>query len=168
MRGDAGINQCPPGGNEAARALAALAGVDYAPVDPRFGATKPFAIARIDESACIGCALCIAACPVDAIVGAAKRMHTIIAPACTGCELCIPPCPVDCIEMKVMSVARTADERRSAAAQARSRFERRTARLARDDKQKRAHAKTEERAIDPEIVREAIARAKKRLAERSR
>ncbi len=100
-RGEAGINQCPPGGDETARALAALLMREPQPVDPKFGImpAQP-AVAWIDEPACIGCAKCIQACPVDAIVGAAKFMHTVIASECTGCELCIPPCPVDCIEMR--------------------------------------------------------------------
>ena len=98
-RGEARTNQCPPGGDEGARRLASIAGVAYEPVDERFGITKPPALAIIDEAACIGCTLCIVACPVDAIVGATKRMHTVIAAACTGCELCLPPCPVDCIRM---------------------------------------------------------------------
>lgn len=97
--GCAAINQCPPGGDDGARELAALLGVPGKPVDARFGAIKPQAVALIDESLCIGCTLCIKACPVDCIVGAPKRMHTVIAESCTGCELCVPVCPVDCIAM---------------------------------------------------------------------
>jgi electron transport complex protein RnfB len=99
--GDADINQCPPGGNATAAALAQLLGREPRPVDPRFGSvpTQP-TVAWIDEAACIGCVKCIQACPVDAIVGASKFMHTVIAAQCTGCELCIPPCPVDCITMR--------------------------------------------------------------------
>ena len=98
-KGDANINKCPPGGEEGIRKLADLLGVEYVP----FGegaAPKAKAVALIDEQTCIGCTLCLQACPVDAIVGAAKQMHTIIASECTGCELCVAPCPVDCISMQ--------------------------------------------------------------------
>lgn len=100
-RGEAGINQCPPGGDTTARALATLLQREALPVDPKFGImpAQP-TVAWIDEPACIGCTKCIQACPVDAIIGASKYMHTVIASECTGCELCIPPCPVDCIEMR--------------------------------------------------------------------
>jgi electron transport complex protein RnfB len=99
--GSADINQCPPGGNATAAALAKLLGRPAKDVDPRFGVmpATPM-VAWIDEPACIGCTKCIQACPVDAIVGASRFMHTVIAAQCTGCELCIPPCPVDCIEMR--------------------------------------------------------------------
>lgn len=97
-KGEADINQCPPGGEEGIQKLADLLGVEFKP----FGegaAPKAKAVALIDEQTCIGCTLCIQACPVDAIVGAAKQMHSIIAQECTGCELCLAPCPVDCITM---------------------------------------------------------------------
>jgi electron transport complex protein RnfB len=97
--GEARINQCPPGGEAAIRALADLLGVEPLPLNPANGEEKPPRVAVIDEAACIGCTLCIQACPVDAIIGASKLMHTVIADACTGCDLCLPPCPVDCIEM---------------------------------------------------------------------
>lgn len=104
--GAADINHCPPGGNETARVLAELLSRPYKPVDPKFGVTpaQPL-VAWIDEPACIGCTKCIQACPVDAIVGASKFMHTVIAEQCTGCELCIPPCPIDCIELRPASNA---------------------------------------------------------------
>jgi len=95
-RGEADINLCPPGGKEGVRRLADLLGREAKPLDAE---EKPKRIARIDENLCIGCTLCIQACPVDAIVGAAKQMHTVIIRQCTGCELCLPPCPVECIAM---------------------------------------------------------------------
>ncbi len=98
-KGEADINQCPPGGDAGVHALADLLGVEYKPLNAEHGAPKPKSVAFIDEQTCIGCTLCIQACPVDAILGAAKHMHTIIASECTGCELCVAPCPVDCISM---------------------------------------------------------------------
>jgi electron transport complex protein RnfB len=98
-RGEAEINRCPPGGETTIIALADLLGRDVVALDSARGEPKPKAVAVIDEQACIGCTLCIQACPVDAILGAAKAMHTVIADECTGCELCLAPCPVDCIRM---------------------------------------------------------------------
>lgn len=98
-KGEADINQCPPGGEAGIAALADLLGVDPKPLNPEHGETKEKTVAIIDEPLCIGCTLCIQACPVDAILGAAKQMHTIIEKECTGCELCVAPCPVDCIKM---------------------------------------------------------------------
>jgi electron transport complex protein RnfB len=97
--GEAEINQCPPGGEAGVRALAELLGRDYIPLNPEFGEEASPRVARIDEEVCIGCTLCIEACPVDAIMGASKLMHTVIRSECTGCDLCLPPCPVDCIDM---------------------------------------------------------------------
>ena len=97
--GEAQINQCPPGGEAGIRALADLLGVEPMPLNPDNGEEQPRTIAVIDETTCIGCTLCIQACPVDAIVGASKQMHTVIEDECTGCDLCLPPCPVDCIAM---------------------------------------------------------------------
>lgn len=97
--GEADINQCPPGGDVTIRGLASLLGKIGKPLNPKFGIHKPKQIAVIDEAVCIGCVMCIKACPTDAIVGSAKLMHTVISRDCTGCELCIEPCPVDCIEM---------------------------------------------------------------------
>ncbi|MBI3526521.1 MAG: electron transport complex subunit RsxB [Betaproteobacteria bacterium] len=97
--GDADINQCPPGGAAGIRKLARLLGRPEKPLNPSNGSETARAAALIDESRCIGCMLCIEACPVDAIVGTAKRMHTVLTESCTGCELCLPPCPVDCIDM---------------------------------------------------------------------
>jgi len=97
--GEAAINRCPPGGAPGIRKLAALLGRTELPLDPACGAHQPLRLAVIDEAHCIGCTLCIQACPVDAIVGANKRMHAVLADRCTGCDLCTAPCPVDCIAM---------------------------------------------------------------------
>ncbi len=98
--GEAEINRCPPGGETTIVALADLLGREPIPLDGEVGEEKPPMIAVIDEQTCIGCTLCIQACPVDAILGAAKHMHTVIESECTGCELCLEPCPVDCITME--------------------------------------------------------------------
>ena len=103
--GNAGIDQCPPGGAATAASLAALLGLPARPVNPAFGAEAPARVAVIDETLCIGCAKCLPACPVDAIVGARKHLHTVIARECSGCELCLPPCPVDCITLVEISAA---------------------------------------------------------------
>ncbi len=95
----ANINRCPPGGEAGITALSQLLNVPALPLDPECGILKPNQVALIDETVCIGCAKCLPACPVDAILGASKYMHTVIAPLCTGCGLCIPPCPVDCITL---------------------------------------------------------------------
>ena len=97
--GEADINLCPPGGQEGVAKLADLLGREVKPLDAE---EKPKQVAIIDEQTCIGCTLCIQACPVDAIVGAAKQMHTIVGSLCTGCELCLKPCPVECISMKII------------------------------------------------------------------
>ncbi|QEP43288.1 electron transport complex subunit RsxB [Ectothiorhodospiraceae bacterium BW-2] len=101
--GEADINRCPPGGETTIIALSDLLGVDPKPLDPEAGEAKERRVAFIDEQICIGCTLCIKACPVDAIVGTSKQMHTVIADECTGCELCLPPCPVECIDMVPVS-----------------------------------------------------------------
>ena len=101
--GLAEINQCPPGGAEGVARLAAVTGRPSVPLDPAHGVEGPRRIAVVDEAWCIGCTLCIDACPVDAIVGAPKRMHGVWADGCTGCELCLPPCPMDCIHMQPLS-----------------------------------------------------------------
>jgi len=99
------INQCPPGGRATIEALAELLDRPVLELNPVNGVQAPPRIAFIDESRCIGCARCLAPCPVDAIVGAPKYMHTVLADRCTGCELCLPPCPVDCIEMRAAESA---------------------------------------------------------------
>jgi electron transport complex protein RnfB len=100
VSGAADINQCPPGGDVTIRALAARLGRDYRPLNPVNGVESTPRVALIDEARCIGCAKCLPACPVDAIVGAQRYMHTVLSAQCNGCELCLPPCPVDCIEMR--------------------------------------------------------------------
>jgi electron transport complex protein RnfB len=101
--GEAQINQCPPGGAEGVQRLAAITGHAALPLNPENGPEGPRMLAVIDEAWCIGCTLCIKACPTDAILGANKLMHTVITPHCTGCELCIPVCPVDCIQLELAS-----------------------------------------------------------------
>jgi len=124
-QGAADINQSPPGGDDAVVKLAALLGRAPKPLNPANGAYRAPQVAVIDEEICIGCTKCIQACPVDAIVGASKYMHTVIASWCTGCELCIPPCPVDCIALE--PVAALPDANLS-----RERHDARAARLVRD------------------------------------
>jgi len=106
-RGEAASNRCPPGGAEGIARLSAVLGVTPQPLDPERGVEQPRAVARIDESLCIGCTLCIQACPVDAIAGAPKQMHTVLPDWCTGCDLCVAPCPVDCIDMIPITGDRT-------------------------------------------------------------
>lgn len=132
--GSAAYNQCPPGGAEGVARIAALLGQPVIPLNPANGAERERPVAVIDESACIGCTLCIQACPVDAIVGAAKQMHTVVPSLCTGCDLCVPPCPVDCISMRPVTPGRTGwDAWSDADAQAaRARHDARAQRLHRD------------------------------------
>ncbi len=104
---EAAINQCPPGGAEGVARLAVITGSPALPLNPDNGTEGPMTVAVIDEAWCIGCTLCIKACPVDAIIGSNKLMHTVIESACTGCDLCLPVCPVDCITMENLSGART-------------------------------------------------------------
>jgi len=121
------INRCPPGGAAGIAALAALLERPVLPLDTSCGQHVPLQVAVIDEQYCIGCTLCIQACPVDAILGASKVMHTVIEADCTGCDLCVAPCPVDCIEMVDVEPARAWT--RSDADAARARFERRQVRI---------------------------------------
>jgi len=160
VRAEANINQCPPGGETGIRDLAELLGREPIPLNPENGVEKPRTLVNIDEQRCIGCALCIQACPVDAIVGAAKFMHTVIASHCTGCDLCLPPCPVDCIDVIEVTAdtlllqqfqysdngtepstragdhVLTAQVRRRIAGLARRRFEARQVRLSRDKRER--------------------------------
>jgi electron transport complex protein RnfB len=105
--GEAAINQCPPGGTQGIERLAAITGLPALPLNPANGTEGPRSVAIIDEAWCIGCTLCIKACPTDAILGSNKMMHTVIEPYCTGCELCIPVCPVDCISLENVTGERT-------------------------------------------------------------
>ncbi|MDF1485206.1 electron transport complex subunit RsxB [Ramlibacter sp. H39-3-26] len=122
--GQADINQCPPGGAEGVARLARITGRPTLPLNPGNGAEGPRAVAWIDEDWCIGCTLCLAACPTDAIMGGNKRMHTVLERWCTGCELCVPACPVDCIHLDNASGDRTgwAAWSGEAAQQARERY----------------------------------------------
>ena len=132
--GEAAINQCPPGGAEGIRRLAQLLGQPELPLDPAFGDEGVRRIVYIEEATCIGCTLCIQACPVDAIMGAPKRMHAVLEADCTGCELCLPVCPMDCIALEEASAGATGWDAWSPAQAdaARARHAQREARLARD------------------------------------
>lgn len=184
--GSARHNRCPPGGAEGIARLAALLGEAALPLGPERGIEGPRSVAVIDEAACIGCTLCIQACPVDAIVGATKQMHTVLADWCTGCDLCVAPCPVDCIAMVNVSGARTgwdawspaqADAARMRHAQRRTRLgrekEENDARLAAKAAQKLRELENEtggdpaalaERARRQAVVRAALERAQLRGA----
>ncbi|MDD4914680.1 MAG: RnfABCDGE type electron transport complex subunit B [Methylococcales bacterium] len=132
-RNQADINQCPPGGEQGVAKLAALLGVAVRPLDPAFGVERPRLVAVINEADCIGCAKCLPPCPVDAILGASRLMHTVISGQCTGCELCIAPCPANCISMEIaiLPVWRTVD-----AEQSRQRYWARNQRLVRLEAEK--------------------------------
>jgi len=140
--GTANYNQCPPGGIEGVARVAALLGKPVIPINPANGVERPRPVAFIDESLCIGCTLCIQACPVDAIAGAAKQMHTIIAGLCTGCDLCVAPCPVDCIAMLPVTGAATGWDAwtQQQADDARVRHDRHLARLEREREAAEARA----------------------------
>jgi len=169
--GEADVNQCPPGGDAGVRKLAALLGRQAKPLNPRNGVEQPRRVAVIDEARCIGCTLCIQACPVDAIVGAAKLMHTVVTELCTGCDLCIPPCPVDCIEM-VPAIGADALWDQPRANAARGRFELRRTRLERERAERtgRLARRTLQAGGDPQgqkkraIIQAAIERARAKRA----
>lgn len=137
--GSAAINRCPPGGAAGIARLGALTGRPVSPLDPANGVEGPLRIAVIDEALCIGCTLCIQACPVDAIAGAARRMHTVLPALCTGCDLCVPPCPMDCIAMVAAEPPRAWSDADAHAA--RQRFD------ARNRRQLRERVETEERRL---------------------
>jgi electron transport complex protein RnfB len=151
-QGQASINRCPPGGQTGIERLAALSGQPVLPLNPEHGTEGPRHLAIIDEAWCIGCTLCIKACPTDAILGANKRMHTVIEPWCTGCELCIPVCPVDCIALENVTGEKTGWGAWSAeqAHTARGRYGARQQRLVREESehQKQLLAKAEHKLAD--------------------
>ena len=153
-QGEAKIDQCPPGGQEGMQRLAQISGQAARPLNLVHGHEGPRHIAVIDEDWCIGCTLCIKACPTDAIVGSNKRMHTVIEPWCTGCELCLPVCPVDCIALENITGERTGWAAWSAAEAdtARQRYEARQQRLAREatEHDARLAAKAEMKLADLE------------------
>jgi electron transport complex protein RnfB len=160
--GDAPINQCPPGGAAGIRALAALLDRPVLPLNEEHGVEKPRTLARIVEAECIGCTKCIQVCPVDAIVGAAKLMHTVIGEDCTGCELCVPACPVDCIVLEPMPLAQAADVRHKDIA--RMHFNRREARLAREHERHARELAARKASTPGNAVADALARARARKA----
>lgn len=180
--GEAEINQCPPGGAEGIEKLAHLTGRPALPLNPANGREGPRLLAVIDENWCIGCTLCIKACPVDCIVGAPKQMHTVIEPLCTGCELCVPVCPVDCISLEDVTPGRSgwqawspaqAEEARERYAFHRLRVERAKSendgRLAAKAEHKLANLAEHTRLTDPEqidrkraVIEAALARARQR------
>ncbi|HEX6638243.1 MAG TPA: RnfABCDGE type electron transport complex subunit B [Steroidobacteraceae bacterium] len=136
--GAAPINQCPPGGTETIIALATLTGRHIEPLNKEFGIEAAPTVAFIDEDRCIGCTKCLPPCPVDAIVGARQRMHTVVAEICTGCELCVAPCPVDCIEMIPLLASPLPQLSLPEAAHSRARFAARNARVVRRAAEKAA------------------------------
>jgi electron transport complex protein RnfB len=166
-RGEADISLCPPGGTAGIDKLAALLQRPVLPLDPAHGMEKPRMLARIVEADCIGCTKCIQACPVDAIVGAAKLMHTVLADDCTGCELCVPACPVDCIVLEPMSPTQIDTAHADAA---RAHFQRREARLQHQRDEREAELAARKAAVDTAAgpvnpVLAALARAKAKQQE---
>jgi electron transport complex protein RnfB len=165
--GEAQHNQCPPGGTEGIARLASVLGKTVIPLNPVNGIERERPVAVIDERACIGCTLCIQACPVDAIVGAAKQMHTIVPELCTGCDLCVAPCPVDCIAMVSVTPGKTGWDAwsSSAADAARERYHQRTARLIREktenDARLAAKAAAKLREVESESAQNPEALAEK-------
>lgn len=157
--GRADIDRCPPGGDDGAAALAAVARLPVKPVDRACGVPGPLLLAVIEEARCIGCTLCILACPVDAIIGAQKRMHAVLPSLCSGCELCAPACPVDCITLVPAGRAWTADD----AMAARIRHRERDVRIARNERIanriRSVHAMSANVASDADKRKAAVAAA---------
>ena len=150
--GAADLNQCPPGGAATIAALAQLLQRPARPLNPAHGVAGPPLVAQIDEATCIGCAKCLPPCPVDAIVGARKQMHTVLVDLCTGCELCVAPCPVDCITLVPRSTLAAASPEPDAAAN-RQRYYARNARLARRARERNAVLSARKQAASPNNVR---------------
>lgn len=167
--GSAEINQCPPGGAEGIARLAKVTGHPVIALNPVHGFERPRALAFIDESLCIGCTLCIQACPVDAILGAAKQMHTILPSLCTGCDLCVAPCPVDCIVMTPVTDERTGWDAWSQeqADAARARHDLRTVRLVRERSENDARLAAKALAKMKEVTAE-VTNTPAELAEKER
>jgi Na+-translocating ferredoxin:NAD+ oxidoreductase subunit B len=145
--GQADINQCPPGGDEGVLGLAKLLRLAPKPLNLDFGVHKPKQIAFIIEEDCIGCVKCIAVCPVDAILGAAKLMHTVIAAECTGCELCVAPCPVDCIVMEALGVQLSPEKESAQKLTAKHRYEARCLRKESEAIEKAERARKQKAAL---------------------
>jgi len=184
--GETDINRCPPGGAATVARLSALTGMADKPLDPECGDAGIARVAFIREDECIGCTRCIQVCPTDAIVGAAKVMHTVIGADCTGCELCVPACPVDCIDMPISTrptgqplwpAPRVIDEQR--AERAKRLFEARQQRLNRKTTRRRRATRHEDTvdaredaaagsAAKKSAIADSIARAKARRAERDK
>ena len=158
VEGKADINQCPPGGKTGILKIAHLLKVEYKPLNESHGVSKPREIAIIEEDRCIGCTLCILACPVDAILGASKSMHTVISEECTGCELCIEPCPVDCIKMETPNSEDDESKKAKRSAIARSRYEFKQQRILREKNDAKANRATN--AEKKQAIAEAMARLK--------
>ncbi len=145
--GSADIDQCPPGGDEGIAALASLLARPVNPLNPAFGIHKPAQVAVIIEGSCIGCLKCIAACPVDAIIGASKMLHTVLTDECTGCELCLPPCPVNCIEIRPTHMDLTAEQKHQKAQLNKRRYETRAVRLEQQAEAQRERAEKQKAAL---------------------
>jgi len=167
--GEAAHNQCPPGGIEGVARLGALLGKPVIPINPVNGKERPRPVAFIDESLCIGCTLCIQACPVDAITGAPKQMHTILPSLCTGCDLCVAPCPVACISMHPVTGERTGWDAWSqeAADAARDRHDFRKLRLQRE-KDENAQRLKEKAEAKLKAVTDEATNTPEELAEKER
>jgi len=165
--GEADCNRCPPGGAEGIVRLAAVLEVVPRPLDAERGVEQARAVARIDESLCIGCTLCIQACPVDAIVGAPKQMHTVLPDWCTGCDLCVAPCPVDCIDMIPVTGAHTgwAAWSQEQADAAHARYLSRKARLVRESEENDARLAAKAAAKLEALQAEAAASAEEQAAQ---
>lgn len=182
VRSGAAINRCAPGGERGIRRLAEALDRPFEPLDPACGPESPRALARIIAADCIGCTKCIQACPVDAIIGTGKRMHTVLPSLCTGCELCVAPCPTECIVMDTPPALPAWSEADALAAQAR--FGTRNARLLRERHEHAERLAGPRKTSQPQTVREqpastsqaqrravieaAMQRARERLAEHER